>query len=73
MEKKYIMSGITPEYRQAFIERFSPFFEKTGIIAELEARVEDRERQKWTSVLADKDAENARLRAELESIKNNKQ
>jgi len=37
--------------------------EKSG----LGAKYEEREREKWTSVLADKDAEIARLRAQLEN------
>jgi len=67
MEEKYMTSGITSEHLQAFEDRFRPLLEKTGFIAKCEARGEARSEAKWTSVVADKDAEIARLQAELEA------
>jgi len=69
MEERFMTRGISLEYEQAFEEEFKPLFEKAGWIAKWEGIGENRERKKWMSVVADKDAEIARLRAELESKK----
>ena len=60
------------DYEQAFYEEFGPFFEKIGLVS----KWQEEERQKWTNVVADKDAEIAdkdsviaSLRAQLESKK----
>ena len=57
------------EYWHLTAQLLIPILEKSGYVTKLEARAEKRERKKWTTVVADKDAEIARLRAELERKK----
>ena len=46
---------------------FEQVLKDTGWYAELEARGEVKSRKKWQKVVADKDAEIARLRAQLKA------
>ena len=69
LEDRYMTRKAPIDYEK----RMEQFLRRAGFIdkwqAEGEAKAENRERKKWQSVVADKDAEIARLRMQLESKK----
>jgi len=68
MEDRYMTSGVSLEYEQAFMKKFKPLAEKAGWFDKWKAEA----RQEFQTVIADKDAKIEQLQTQIAELQSNK-